>query len=419
MIARILVCILTLTFSAAGCTREGSGPPGKGPPPAVVAKPANESELATITLTADAERRLGLRTAPVQRKPMPRRRTLGGEVVFPPGRAITVSAPVSGTLAVPTGGAVPLPGAAIAKGQPIFSILPLLVPEHSVLTPAEQVQFAESRASLATSQIDAQRDVSAAELEVGAARLAMDRAEQLLRDKAGSRQMVDEASVRCQLAEKFLESARARFEFLEKTKLESDAGLLVHQSLVAPVSGVLRNLTAIDGETVVQGEPLFEIINTEQMWIRVPIYVGQWNEIDASQDVIVKEFGQPADAEGLAAMPVVAPPSANPIAATVDLFYELANHDARLRPGHKVAVSLPVVGEAESLVVPWAAVLYDFNGGSWVYERIGPQTYLRRRVDVEFVIQSEAVLARGPEPGTEVVTDAAAELFGTEFGFGK
>ena len=31
----------------------------------------------------------------------------------------------------------------------------------------------------------------------------------------------------------------------------------------------------------------------------------------------------------------------------------------------------------------------------------------------------EAELATGPKPGAMVVTDGAAELFGTEFGFGK
>jgi hypothetical protein len=44
---------------------------------------------------------------------------------------------------------------------------------------------------------------------------------------------------------------------------------------------------------------------------------------------------------------------------------------------------------------------------------------VRRRVEVEFVDASDAVLAFGPEPGAEIVAVGAAEPFGTEFGFGK
>jgi len=40
-------------------------------------------------------------------------------------------------------------------------------------------------------------------------------------------------------------------------------------------------------------------------------------------------------------------------------------------------------------------------------------------VVVDHVIGHEAVLAMGPRPGTKVVTDGAAELFGTEFAGAK
>ena len=52
-------------------------------------------------------------------------------------------------------------------------------------------------------------------------------------------------------------------------------------------------------------------------------------------------------------MPVAAPPSANPDAATIDLFYELENGEGELRPGQKIAVTLPLMGAEQGLVVPW------------------------------------------------------------------
>ena len=50
---------------------------------------------------------------------------------------------------------------------------------------------------------------------------------------------------------------------------------------------------------------------------------------------------------------------------------------------------------------------------------IGDRAYARRRVVVRYVANGLAVLAAGPPVGTAVVTDGAAELFGTETGFSK
>jgi hypothetical protein len=63
--------------------------------------------------------------------------------------------------------------------------------------------------------------------------------------------------------------------------------------------------------------------------------------------------------------------------------------------------------------------LYDIHGGTWVYEQTAPQTFVRRRVEVQFIDQERAILAQGPSAGAKIVTQGAAELFGTEFGIGK
>src|SRR5215217_5798315 len=76
----------------------------KPPLPATVAKVLKEEDLLTITLTPEAARRLGIETARVEKKPVPRARTFGGEVIAPPGQTILVSAPLNGTLKAPSGG---------------------------------------------------------------------------------------------------------------------------------------------------------------------------------------------------------------------------------------------------------------------------------------------------------------------------
>lgn len=412
----ILVLCTVIVF---GCGRAGDSGGKKAEKPAEVARPGNEQNLNTITLTEKAEGRLGIRTAEVTLADAKRKRNVGGEAVIPPGQAITVAAPVAGTLMAPEATPVPAPGSKVAKGQPVFRFKPFLTPERDVLTPAERISVAQTRGDVATAQIEARQQVQAAGVNVEVAQLALDRAAQLLKNKAGSQRSVDEAKANLKLAREALTAAEARAEFLAGIRLEEEAGELATRAIQSPVSGVLQRVDAAVGETVVAGESLFQVARLDCLWIRVPVYVGHWREIDTDREASIVEYGQPADAPARAANYVVAPPSADPAATTVDLFYELANEDGRLVPGQKLSVTLPVRGRRKRLVVPWPAILYDVHGGAWVYEQVGSRTYARRRVEVAYVDGGIAVLAEGPAPGARVVTDGVAELFGTEFGVGK
>lgn len=69
-------------------------------------------------------------------------------------------------------------------------------------------------------------------------------------------------------------------------------------------------------------------------------------------------------------------------------------------------------------VVPYAAVLYDADGATWVYTMPEPNTFVRAEVMVDYIEGNLAVLTDGPPAGTQVVTVGGMELFGTEFEVG-
>lgn len=418
---RLWIAALCAAIGGAGCESSSSSGGVKHASPAKVMQVTDESNLATVVLTPEAEKRLGIVTVPVECRKVPRQRTFSGEVVVPPGRSITVCAPLGGTIKrpEPESGGVPAPGSPVKKGQAIFAFLPLLSPERSVLTPSERVRLAEAKASLAASRVEAQGRVESAKVEVAAAEIELRRAEQLLRDKFGTQRDVDSAKARLDLGRKQLEAAEAREALLAKTILDAEAGTLTLQTLASPQDGVLQDLYVAAGQTVAPGAALFEVVDQDVVWIRVPVYVGDLERLDTASEARVGGLASRPGAPLLAARSVPAPPSANPNAATVDLFYEMNNNEGRFRPGQRVAVSLTLKDEKDSLVAPWAAVLYDIHGGAWVYQKTGDHTYSRRRVQVRHVAGPLAVLASGPEPGTPIVTDGAPELFGTEFGNAK
>ena len=311
------------------------------------------------------------------------------------------------------------PGPRWRRGQPIFLLLPLLSPERAVLTPSERIRFAEAKNALATSRIDAEGLVQQANAQVDAAKITLDRAERLLRDKAGTLRAVDDAKAQLDIANKGLDAAMSRKKVLEDIQLDEEAGELQPLVLESPQDGLLRAEHAASGQVVAAGAMLFEVMDCDPLWVRVAVYAGEASEIVADRPARVSSLADRTGANARTAKPIEAPPTATPLASTVDLYYELPNSSGELRPGARVSVELPLAAESQARVLPWSAVVHDINGGTWVYEQTAPQTFVRRRVQIRFVDGDTAVLEEGPAAGAAVVSTGAMELFGTEFGFGK
>lgn len=390
-------CLVTsLLMSVFGC-RQVTEAPAQKVAPASVENGLREVDLTTIRLTTQAEARLGIETVAIRDQLVQETRTYGGEAVIPWSRSFTIAAPVAGTLK-PGAGNVPEAGATIEKGQALFQLLPL-----------------ESDLRGRSPMAEAEQNLGIAEARVTVARQRVQRAEQLLRDRAGSEKALEESQAELAQARAVHKGAQAQIEYLRGTALEAGQGLMI----TSPERGMLLRSFVTQGQSVAAGSPLFEVTRLDPMWVRVPVYVGELPLVQTSEPAVVHGLTEHAGPASRRAVPVSAPPSAHPETATVDLFYQLENPNWTLRPGQKLGVTLRLAGEDRGLVVPWSTVVHDIHGGAWLYEKSAPQTYVRRRVDVRLVDGSSAILSSGPAAGTEVVMRGAAELFGTEFGIGK
>ena len=333
-----------------------SGPMSSGnhssPSPAIVKHIAKETEFNTVTLTEEAEFRLGIETASIERKKILKTHLYGGELILPltPDHAAKPSASLGGK-------------------QSVSTILPLM-------TPADQIRVAEA-------QVNADGEVEVAKVQVEASRIAFVRAQRLLRDHAGSRKDLDQALAQLRLAQAALVKAQARRRLL--------------------------------------GPALLATAPPEQFWVRVSVFVGALEKIDLKELAKVGSLTNIdiSQQPGFLAKPVIGPPSSNPDASTIDLFYQIDHPSKDWQLGQKVGVALPLKIAQEGLTIPWSAVVIDIYGGTWVYEKTDLHTFVRRRVQVLYVLESDAMLASGPELGTKIVAQGAAELFGTEVGFGN
>jgi len=383
--------LLFLLIFINSCTK----PPTATPPPKPAAKVDNrvkELDLTRITLTPEAEQRLGITLAPAITAEASGSSTIAGEILLIPGNAIIASAPMSGIVhPIAKGLRV---GVTVRKGDPLFRLSPLVGPQRDIrITYEADAQTAKARLDNATQQLT--------------------RARQLLRDLAGSQRNVDVAEQEFAQATAANAAALGRLKWLQAHPYEADLDV----TIPAPASGIVRQLQASDGQLIAGGANLVEVADFSSVWLRLPVFAAERNSLSTLNTITVRDL----DGKGKTrqATRVDAPPTADPLAATSDIYYELPNPNGDLNPGQRMAVIFSSSTSRTALRIPASALVYDIQGGSWVYIAGAPHVFTRQRVEVFRVEGSSALLTRGLPVGAQVVTAGVAELFGTEFGAGK
>lgn len=102
------------------------------------------------------------------------------------------------------------------------------------------------------------------------------------------------------------------------------------------------------------------------------------------------------------------------------IHYEVSSADHGLVNRQLVFVELALLGGGEKRkIIPYAAVLYDAKGNTWVYTNPEQLVFIRHPIHIDTIVGDDVLLVDGPPAGTAVVTVGGAELFGTEFGVGK
>ena len=366
--------MLGCALAVAACGR-GASQPASAPAAVKVDAPVKESALTTITLTPEAEKRLGIETAAIERKALRRTRTLGGEVIARQersGRSLP-RLPARSRL----GDAVPLVGTSVARGAPIFRLVPLAPSERDARVEAERLV-----------------GEAAARQEVAAKRAQ--RANDLVRDGSGSRRAAEEAQAELAIANADLKAARDRLALAARGVTASGA-----IAIDAPFAGLAAQ-PARERRPDGRGRrpALRSRSPRHRLDPRARVCRGVGRHRSRGRRPASSASAMPARRKGRSSKPVAAPPSADASTAAVDLYFALANQRESFRPGQRVGVRLTLRGEASTLVVPRAALLHDAYGGTWVYEARAPHVYVRRRVSVVDIVDALAVLAQGPAPGT-------------------
>ncbi len=408
---------LLLLFVAACDGTPGSAARKTAAPSAVVESQAGGTGPPLVRLPPATEARLGIEVAKVAEQPLRRTRGYAGEVVASPDGEVVLRAPVGGT--VHAAAAWPKAGAKV-QGT-LLLLVPRLSIDRAHPTPAEHAAMAKSEIDLATARIAAEGELVQARRRADAAKVAADRAAELLASGADSQQLVDDAALRLALAEDDVAMAEAKVALFGGRAAERDGAAATETPAALAIGSAAESLLArlhvVEGQEVAAGEPLASLLPLAARFVSVAVPSRELDELDLAAPAAVRALGAAADAPAVAAPPFEGPPRADAGGLAVVRWFELPATAFAL--GERVVVSLERREGGAHLVVPASALLRDARGLAWVYVRRADGAYAREVVDVRAVEGGVAWLERGPAASSEVVTVGAAELYGIETGAGK
>jgi multidrug efflux pump subunit AcrA (membrane-fusion protein) len=365
-----------------------------------------------------------------------------GWITIPQGREVTLTAPVAGYVRkAKSGQAGPIAGLPVAIKQELFQLEP-------VLTPVEELQMAALKR-------DVDSDLAKADTSVKFAKAELKRCQHLHGQGLKGQQDVDKAQEHLDQAEESLRAAK------DKQKLFVT---LQPAAIQAPLAGTVLTVHANPGEFVAKSAPLVTIADLDKFWVRVPIPEQEMAAVNSDEPATIVLRGnkelpdkntKPANL-GYTGKPIALVPRVDLQRHTVDLIYELspgiptgkAKNTANTAEGNEgeqaepiakpktkkqpaikapllvkdqmVSVLVPLSKKKKETLVPYSAIVFDSQGGAWIYLYHGEKKhdvhqFERRRVELGPVVNGHIVIRPALAEKTQVVTRGAAMLFSSEF----
>ena len=127
--------------------------------------------------------------------------------------------------------------------------------------------------------------------------------------------------------------------------------------------------------------------------------------------LVIVGLGLSACGPKVTAVEKIAPSKLEPIEGT-ELSRVILTEKAAERIGIETVL-------ASGTSVPFAAVIYDIEGNTWVYTNPAPLTFVRAPIVIDRIEGDQAFLAQGLETQDPIVTVGVMEIYGAETGVSK
>ncbi|HWM88995.1 MAG TPA: efflux RND transporter periplasmic adaptor subunit [Kofleriaceae bacterium] len=209
------------------------------------------------------------------------------------------------------------------------------------------------------------------------------------------------------LAAGLRQDARRRLELLGISPREIDAIEKTGQPLRAvpirsPVTGHVVEKTALQGQAVEAGSPLFQIADLSVVWVQADIYEYEMGRIAVGQPASIDFSAYPG--ERFEGKVTFISPSLDPASRTLRVRIELGNRDLRLKTGMYGTVHLHLPAQ-EALLVPADAVV-DSGARQYLFVALPGGAFEPRQVELGARSGRVVQVIRGVKEGETVVTTA-------------
>jgi membrane fusion protein, heavy metal efflux system len=361
----------------------------------------SEAQLNQVSLPFETIRKLGISSSKVTAASVQPYQSYPAEVSVPPAALAAYSTPVSGTVQPAPGLHI---GSKVQAGQRLFTITPIVTPE--------------TRLNLMTSLADVSGQQQAAEKQLAAHTLTLNRTSQLQAERVGSQKAVDEAQANVVLAQANLHAIQQKRHLLQQAVEQGATGTYY---VTAAGPGLLSNLYFSPGQLLVAGARLADVVDQQTLWVTVSLPHAHLSRLNLAADAWLDQ--QPGDslaAYSLAAYslkPVASMPEGDLLSGTRKLVYAV-QAQGNIVPMQRLTVQLPLRHNARPrLSLPCSATIVDIYGNTWVYVQQQATQFTRQPVFISLSTAQGCVLSDQRLAGKTVVTQGAQELFAIETGY--
>ncbi len=319
----------------------------------------------TVFVPKPTQHLLGLRTMMTEVGTFHRTIGLPGRIIPNPNASGVVQSSVGGRVSPPPSGQFPRLGTPVTRGDVLAYVTP----------PVARVDISDMRQT--QGQLDQQ---------IATVQRRVERYAKLATTGAVAQVQLDEAQDE-------LKGLRDRRAALDKIRMEPEA-------LVAPVSGVIAEASAVAGQMAAAGQMVFQIVDPKNLWVEALSFDALGGAENATARLADgRTLALTYRGSGLAdrnqAIPVQ---------------FAISGDTSGLRVGQFVTVQAATNTELQGLALPRAAVVRTGNGQDVVYEHTNAERYAARQVRVTPLDGNRVLVAVGIGAGKRVVTQGAELL---------
>jgi multidrug efflux pump subunit AcrA (membrane-fusion protein) len=287
-----------------------------------------------------------------------------------------------------------------------------------------QASYENTRAAIMPDDLTkAKADVDAARQALDAAQKVYESREQLFKEGALARKLVDDSKVALVQAQSTYDTAQQHLNSLEsvgrpaqlktaqaqmdaaKAHYEAAEAQVSYSEVRSPITGVVSDRGVNIGEMASTGSALFSIVDISQVVARANIPVHEAADISLGRPATIT--GPGAELKGKV---TVISPAVDPNTTTVEVWVEAPNPGEKLKLGVTARISINAGEVQNAVLVPVAALLASDEGGEKVMLAGADGLAHESKVETGIRQGDDVQIASGVKAGDKVIVQGALGL---------